>query len=99
MSLCFAHKISLAAVVYLRQAIKDHLSLFKTVYEDINIIPKQHYLFHLLSLILKFGPLVCSWCLRFEAKHAYFKDQARIIKNFKKPATYTGKELSVFCPS
>lgn len=83
MSLCFAHKISSAAVVYLRQAIKDHLSLFKTVYEDINIIPKQHYLVHLPSLILKFGPLVRSWCLRFEAKHAYFKDQARIIKNFK----------------
>ena len=61
----------------------DHLSLFKAVYEDINIIPKQHYLVHLPSLILKFGPLVRSWCLRFEAKHAYFKDQARIIKNFK----------------
>jgi len=43
---------------------------------------QQHYLVHLPSLILKFGPLVRSWCLRFEAKHAYFKDQARIIKNF-----------------
>lgn len=83
MSLCFAHKISIATIVYLKKAIKDHLNLFKTVYKDINIIPKQHYLVHLPSLTLKFGPLVRSWCLRFEAKHAFFKDQARIIKNFK----------------
>ena len=53
------------------------------MYRDINITPKQLYLVQLPSLILKFGPLIRSWCLRFEAKHAYFKDQGRIIKNFK----------------
>ena len=83
LSLCFAHKISIAATVYLKKAIKDHLTLFKTVHKDINITPKQLYLVQLPSLTLKFGPLIRSWCLRFEAKRAYFKDQARIIKNFK----------------
>ena len=34
MSLCFAHKISIATTVYLKKAIKDHLNLFKTVYKD-----------------------------------------------------------------
>ena len=53
------------------------------MYKDINITPKQLYLVQLPSLILKFGPLIRSWCLRFEGKHAYFKDQGRIIKNFK----------------
>lgn len=56
------------------------------MHKDINITPKQLYLVQLPSLTLKFGPLIRSWCLRFEAKHAYFtyfKDQARITKNFK----------------
>ncbi|KAK2555549.1 hypothetical protein P5673_022892 [Acropora cervicornis] len=84
MSICFSHKISEASVVYLHKAIKDHLILFKRLYGHLgNITPKQHYLVHLPSLILKFGPLVRSWCMRFEAKHAYFKDQAKIIQNFK----------------
>ena len=86
LSLCFAHKISIAATVYLKKAIKDHLTLFKTVHKDINITSKQLYLVQLPSRTLKFGPLIRSWCLRFEAKHAYFtyfKDQARITKNFK----------------
>lgn len=84
MSLCLAHKISLTTIVYLKRAIKVHLQLFKSLYGNMcNITPKQHYLIHLPSLILKFGPLIRSWCMRFEAKHAYFKDQAKIIKNFK----------------
>ena len=86
LSLCFAHKISIAATVYLKKAIKDHLTLFKTVHKDINITSKQLYLVQLPSRTLKFSPLIRSWCLRFEAKHAYFtyfKDQARITKNFK----------------
>lgn len=96
MSICLAHKISLTAVVYLRKAIQNHLTLFKSLYEEVaNIIPKQHYLVHLPSLILKFGPLIRSWCMRFEAKHAYFKDQAKIIKNFKNlPLSLSKRYLS-----
>jgi len=30
-----------------------------------------------------FGPPIRSWAMRFEAKHAYFKNMARTIKNFK----------------
>lgn len=32
MSLCFAHKISLATIVYLKWVIKEHLQLFKSRY-------------------------------------------------------------------
>lgn len=68
MSLCFAHKISLETIVYLKRAIKEHFELFNSLYGNTaNITPKQQYLIHLPSLILKFGPLVHSWCMRFEA--------------------------------
>ena len=99
MSICFAHIISLATVVFMKQAIKEHLSLFKALYGNTaSIIPKQHYLIHLPSLTLKFGPLVRSWCMRFEAKHAYFKDQAKIIKNFKNLSLSLSKRyLSSLC--
>ena len=86
MSLCLAHKISLTTIVYLKRAIKEHLQLFKSLYGNMcNIIPKQHYLIHLPSLIFKFGPLVRSWCMRFEGKHAYFKDQAKISRTYHCP--------------
>ena len=99
MSLCFAHKISLATIVYLKRAIKEHLELFKSLLGNTSYItPKQHCMIHLPSLILKFGPLVRSWCMRFEAKHAYFKDQAKIIKNFRNlPLSLSRRYLSSLC--
>ena len=36
-----------------------------------------------LFLCMMFGPLIRTWCMRFEAKQAYFKDVARRLKNFK----------------
>ena len=82
MEICFAQNISCNAVLTLKQIIKEHLILFKETYGAI-ILPKQHYLVHLPSQLLMFGPLIRTWCMRFEAKHAYFKDIARRLKNFK----------------
>jgi len=36
----------------------------------------------ILSASNRVGPLVTTWCMRMEAKNAYFKDVAR-ISNFK----------------
>ena len=33
--------------------------------------------------MMMFGPLIRTWCMRFEAKHAYFKDIVRRLKTFK----------------
>ena len=45
--------------------------------------PKHHYLLHYASLILKLGPLIRLWTMRFEIKHSYFKRCVRRIQNFK----------------
>ncbi|XP_020909444.1 uncharacterized protein LOC110247358 [Exaiptasia diaphana] len=82
MSICFSSKISYSMILYLKQLIHGHLSDFKKIY-NASITPKQHYMIHIPSLTLKFGPLVRSWCMRFESKHMYFKELARNIKNFK----------------
>lgn len=83
MSVCLSHKISIPAVLYMKRAIKEHLGLFNKIYPQANIIPKQHYLVLLPSQTLKFGPLIRLWCMRFEAKHSYFKEEARHVKNSK----------------
>ena len=34
------------------------------------------------TCILRLGPLVGTWCMRYEAKHHYFKHLAVVIGNF-----------------
>lgn len=78
----FAHQVTYSSVIYLKQSIKEHLTSFKT-YPNARILQKQHYLVHLSTQILMCGPLIRSWCMRFEGKHSYFKNMAHVIKNFK----------------
>ena len=82
MGIAFCSEITQASVLYLKSTVKEYLTNFKRTY-NVNIIPKQHYLVHLPSQMLAFGPLIRCWCMRFEGKHAYFKDLAKKIRNFK----------------
>lgn len=77
-----AHVISLETVLRLRHMIEQHLHQFKELSSEVNVIPKQHYMLHLPSQIISLGPLVRSMCMRFEAKHSYFKQWASKL-NFK----------------
>ena len=80
--IAFCSELTEASVLYLKSTVKGYLTNFKTTY-NVNIIPKQHYLVHLPSQMLTFGPLIRCWCMRFEGKHAYFKDLAKKIRSFK----------------
>ena len=82
MVICFSHKVSYTSILYLKGAIKDYLTLLKTLY-NARITPKLHYLVHLPAILLKHGPLIRCWCMRFEGKHSYFKNLAKVIRNFK----------------
>lgn len=62
----------------LTQLIFDHHHAFARLYPKVSIIPKMHYMVHLPSQMIKYGPLRNQWCMRFEGKHSYFK-----TKNFK----------------
>jgi hypothetical protein len=54
-----------------------HLTNFREHFPHINIIPKQHYMIHIPSMIKDLGP------------HNYFKELAR-KQNFKKPPKVFG---------
>lgn len=81
-AICLSKKISVNILGYLKLLIEEHLQAFKSVFNE-NITPKQHYLIHLPSQILKLGPLVRTWAMRFEGKHQQFKNIPKITKNFK----------------
>lgn len=78
-----AQQISKAQVAYLDVLIQEYLETRKALFPDINLRPKHHYLRHYPGLILKFGPLIRVWTMRFESKHSYFKRCTRHLKNFK----------------
>ncbi|CAB4026605.1 Hypothetical predicted protein, partial [Paramuricea clavata] len=80
--ICFSPVASAPGVDELREAVELHLTNFKELFPTINIIPKMHYLIHIPDQILHLGPLVRHSCMRFEARHAYFKDIAP-LQNFK----------------
>lgn len=74
-----APKISVPQVAYLEITIQDYLDSRKGLFPENHLKPKHHY----PAQILKFGPIIRLWTMRFESKHAYFKRCERHLKNFK----------------
>ena len=49
-------------------------------------------------MFCRFGPPSRYWCMRFEAKHSYFKKLAHVVKNFKNiPKTLAERHQSRMC--
>ncbi|CAB4030340.1 Hypothetical predicted protein, partial [Paramuricea clavata] len=81
-SLCFAPVISKDQVAYLQVLINDHHHKFRELYPECSIIPKMHFMVHMPTATMRMGPLVRAWCMRFEAKHHYFKKLSTVIGNY-----------------
>ncbi|XP_064641941.1 uncharacterized protein LOC135496511 [Lineus longissimus] len=75
-------KIAEGQVAYLLVLIEEYLNERKNIFPDVKLRPKHHYLIHYPRLILQCGPLIRSWTMRFESKHAYFKTHVRHCANF-----------------
>ena len=78
-----APKIHIAQVAELKVLLEEYLEARSALFKDVPLKPKHHHLMHYPDLILKLGPLIRLWTLRFEAKHTYFKQCARKHRNFK----------------
>ena len=61
--------------------IDNFLERYVSLFPDVNLKPKAHFLRHYPEMIGRFGPLIKT--LRFEAKHGYFKSLFNINKNRK----------------
>ena len=51
-----------------------------------------------MMFVYRYGPLVRSWCMRFDGKHNYFKDLAHRVKCFKNiPKTLASRHQKLVC--
>ena len=81
-SIVFAPVVNNGLAIFLKQLVIDHHNLFKTLYPDRPLTPKHHFMTHYWRMMIKFGPLVKLWCMRFEGKHAPLKRHAQVVCNF-----------------
>lgn len=89
-AICLSRKISINILGYLKGTFTAFQRRYWRKYHS-----KQHYLIHVPSQILKFGPLVKAWAMRFEDKHQQFKKIPKITKNFKNlPKTLSERHQS-----
>lgn len=89
----FAPKLRHSILPYLSDLIEEHNCLFRELFPAISPINKHHHLTHYLQCISFSGPLRWLHCLRFEAKHNFFKKYGSIVCNFKNIT----KTLSNYC--
>jgi len=78
----FAPRTTTQLAAYLAFLTEEYLDEFCELHER-RRIPKQHNMVHYPRQILRRGPLVRNWAMRFEAKHNYFKKLSVRINNFK----------------
>ena len=60
MGIAFSANVFQETILYLKTAVKEHLLLFKRVFPQAPIIPRQHFLVHLPSQLFNFGPLILN---------------------------------------
>lgn len=66
----------------LRNLVESHHLNFRREYPKASVPPKMHFLVHMAKQIQRFGPGRFQSCMRFEAKHAFFKNKKwRCFKN------------------
>ncbi len=95
------------SLAFLEGKILEHRQRYQTLFPDIKLIPKQHYLEHYPQIIRLFGPVVGQWTMHFDAKHSFFKQVIRHTSCFKNvPLSLASKHqmmiayhLSSPCPS
>lgn len=83
--MCMCPVLPQGASATLSMLIKEHHSLFVTLYGKEKYIPKMHFMVHYPMQIIDVGPMVRTWTMRHEAKLSFFKRASRLA-NFKNVA-------------
>ncbi|KAJ8274815.1 hypothetical protein COCON_G00094400 [Conger conger] len=83
-NIVFSPVLSDGMTIYLKHLITDHHRLFKQLFPTINLLPKHHFMIHYPRNIRNIGPILHMWCMRYEAKHNFFKRQLKSFKNITK---------------
>lgn len=82
MQIVFSPIITPGMTTELEWLIEEHHAIFISEFKR-GLIPKHHFMIHYARIIRIMGPLISLWCMRFEAKHNYFKNLVHKFHNFK----------------
>ncbi|KAJ8021395.1 hypothetical protein HOLleu_38575 [Holothuria leucospilota] len=80
--LIIAPRMSRAATYFLKNKIEEHHILFKRLFPERTLTPKQHNCIHYPRAIRFLGPLIQYSVIRMEAKHKQLKGWAKTSNNF-----------------
>jgi hypothetical protein len=83
LDIVFAPKVNEGLSIYLAYVIAEHHELLSQLYPEKKLTPKHHFLIHYPTALIKCGPPSRYWCMRFEARHNFFKKAARVTNCFK----------------
>lgn len=83
-NIIFSPVLTEGMTIYLKHLITEHHQLFKKLFPEKNLLPKHHIMIHYPQCIRKVGPILHMWCMRYEAKHKFFKTQIKSFKNITK---------------
>ena len=70
---CMSVDYSVDDLLTLEGMIGDFYDTFLEAFGEQWTLPKHHFLLHLPLQMYLFGPMRYIWCMRFEAKHQWFK--------------------------
>jgi hypothetical protein len=74
--LAFAPRFTFGLIEYMKEIIKEHLTMFVELFGDrVCIKPKHHFLVHLPTIVMKNGPLAGMSCLKYELKNSFFQEK------------------------
>ena len=80
MNICFSYEIHENTINMLQRMIEIFCLLFKRLYPD-TMVPKFHFLIHVIRYLRLFGSLSQQSCMRYEAKHSFFRSLFKILRN------------------
>ena len=94
--ICFSPYSNENTHAELESLVEQFGSEWLRLYPMSRVRPKLHFLVHLVEQMRQFGSLHGLSCLRYEAKHGWFKDMR--IKNFKNlPLSLSNKHQLYLC--
>lgn len=96
LQILYSTRIQQNDIERLRKLIKEHLSYLIKMGQS--LLPKHHMTTHYPNLIMKMGPLIHSWMMRYESKHKVFTDLVRLTNNYKNlPLSLAKKHQARVC--
>jgi hypothetical protein len=81
--IAYAPSLTDTMLDYFEELYEDHMLLYKKLYPEIPVKPKQHFLVHFKTIVKENGPMRHLSCLKYELRNGFFKRLSHVVCNFK----------------